>query len=53
MSMRFQPWVNLSLSLNYDGIRLPDPHPDADLWLVPPRIDVTFTMSIFWSTLVQ
>ncbi|MGW8315083.1 MAG: hypothetical protein ACWGNV_05740, partial [Bacteroidales bacterium] len=53
MSMRFQPWVNLSLALNYDGIRLPDPHPDADLWLVTPRIDITFTKSIFWSTLVQ
>jgi len=53
MSMRFQPWVVLSLALNYDGIRLPEPHADADLWLVTPRIDVTFTKSLFWSTLVQ
>jgi hypothetical protein len=53
MSMRFQPWVNLSLALNYDGIRLPEPHADADLWLVTPRIDITFTKSLFWSTLVQ
>lgn len=50
---RIQPWAQFSLSLNYDGIRLPDPHPDADLWLLTPRVDVTFTKSIFWSTLVQ
>lgn len=50
---RIQPWARFSLSLNYDGLRLPDPHPDANLWLVTPRIDVTFTKSIFWSTLVQ
>ncbi len=53
MGMRFQPWVVLSLAMNYDGIRLPEPHADADLWLVSPRIDITFTRSIFWSTLVQ
>lgn len=53
VSMRFQPWVVLSLALNYDGIRLPEPYSDADLWLVSPRVDVTFTRSLFWSTLVQ
>jgi hypothetical protein len=53
ISMRFQPWVVLSLALNYDRIRLPEPYADADLWLVTPRIDVTFTKALFWSTLVQ
>lgn len=33
--------------------RLPDPHPDADYWLLTPKVDVTFTKSLFWSTLVQ
>lgn len=53
LSLRMQPWVMMSFALNYDGIRLPDPHPDADLWLVSPKIDVTFSKSLFWSTLVQ
>jgi len=52
-SFRIQPWVLFSLGLNYDGIRLPDPYPDADLWLITPKIDVTFSKSVFWSTLVQ
>ncbi|MEM9001594.1 MAG: DUF5916 domain-containing protein [Bacteroidota bacterium] len=53
MSLRLQPKVFLSLSLNYDSISLPDPFPSADIWLVSPRINITFNKSIFWSTLVQ
>ncbi len=53
LAYRFQPWVSLSIDLNYDQIRLPDPHPDADYWLVTPRVDVTFSKSLFWSTLIQ
>ncbi len=52
-SFRIQPWVLFSLGFNYDGIRLPDPYPDADLWLITPKVDVTFSKSVFWSTLVQ
>lgn len=50
---RVQPWAQFTLGVNYDGIRLPDPYADADIWLVTPRIDVTFSKSLFWSTLVQ
>jgi hypothetical protein len=39
--------------MNYNSIRLPDPYPDADLWLLSPKIDITFSKSLFWSTLVQ
>lgn len=53
MSLRLQPKVFLSLGLNYDSIKLPDPYESADIWLVSPRINITFNKSIFWSTLVQ
>ena len=53
MTLRFQPKVFLSLVLNYDQIRLPDPYASADIWLISPKIDVTFSKSIFWSTLIQ
>lgn len=53
ISFRIQPWVLLGLNLNFDGINLPDPYPNANLWLVTPIIDVTFSKSVFWSTLVQ
>jgi len=53
MTLRFQPKVFLSLVLNYDQITLPDPYASADIWLISPKIDVTFSKSIFWSTLIQ
>ena len=53
VAYRVQPWAQFSLNINYDGIRLPVPYPSADLWLFTPRIDVTFSKSLFWTTLVQ
>ncbi|WP_411031597.1 DUF5916 domain-containing protein [Spongiimicrobium sp. 3-5] len=53
MRLRLQPKVFLSLALNYDSINLPNPFPSADLWLISPRINLTFSKSVFWSTLVQ
>lgn len=53
MSLRLQPKVFLSLDLNYDNIALPAPFPSADIWLISPRINITFSKSIFWSSLIQ
>ena len=53
LNYRWQPWANFSVAVNYDKILLPDPYPSADLWLVSPRAEVTFSKSLFWSTLVQ
>jgi hypothetical protein len=53
LTFRFQPWVSLSLNTRYDAIRLPEPHSNADYWLVTPKIDVTLSKSVFWATLVQ
>ncbi len=53
MSLRLQPTVFLSLGMNYNSIQLPEPYESADLWLLSPRINITFNKSVFWSTLVQ
>lgn len=53
LGYRFQPWANISLGLNYDGIRLPDPYADADIWLATARTEITFSKSLFWNTLIQ
>lgn len=53
ISMRFQPKMFFSLNFNYDKISLPDPHPSADIWLISPKFDITFSRTLFWSTLVQ
>ena len=52
-SYRLQPYFVASAQLNYDNIDLPGPFPDASIWLVGPRFDVTFNKKLFWTTLVQ
>ena len=51
MRVRLQPKVTFGLDLQYDHIELPAPFSRTDLWLVSPRVNITFNKSIFWSTL--
>ena len=53
LAWRIQPKFSGSLQVNYDKINLPDPYPDASIWLIGPKIDLTFNKSIFWSTFIQ
>lgn len=45
--------ANISMNFNYARIRMPGPQSDADLVLVGPRIDLTFTKNLFWTTFIQ
>ncbi len=53
LAWRIQPKFSGSLQVNYDRINLPNPYPDASIWLIGPKIDLTFNKSIFWSTFIQ
>lgn len=50
---RFQPRVLSSIATNYNHIQLPEPWNNTHLWLVGPRVDVTFTNSLYFSALAQ
>ncbi len=50
---RFQPFVSITLSTSYNHIELPQPWNTVDFWLVGPRIDVTFTNKLFFTTFLQ
>jgi hypothetical protein len=53
LAWRIQPKFSGSLQINYDKINLPGPYPDASIWLIGPKIDLTFNKSLFWSTFIQ
>ncbi|NND50926.1 MAG: carbohydrate binding family 9 domain-containing protein [Flavobacteriaceae bacterium] len=53
LNYRIQPYFSTSIQVNYDNINLPDPYPDASIWLIGPRIDVTFNKKLFWATFIQ
>lgn len=53
LTYRYQPLGQITLDFNYSYINLPDPHATASLFLIGPRIDVTFTKSLFLTTFIQ
>lgn len=52
-TFRLQPKAVISLRVNHNRIRLPDPYPNANFWLVSSKLNITFSKSIFWSTIFQ
>jgi hypothetical protein len=50
---RFQPYVKLSMNFNYTDMDLPAPYERTKYLLVGPKVDVTFTDKLFWTTFVQ
>jgi hypothetical protein len=50
---RFQPYVGINLSANYNDILLPAPWGRTTFWLVGPRLDLTFTNTLFLTAFAQ
>ncbi len=53
ISYRMQPYGEVSLDGSANFIRLPSPYASANLYLIGPRLDFSFTKSLFLSTIVQ
>ena len=50
---RFQPFVNIAVATNYNHIDLPQPWGINDFWLIGPRVDLTLTNKLFFTTFLQ
>ncbi len=50
---RYQPYGVFSLDLNYNRIVLPAPYTSADIYLVGPRVDLTLTRTVFFTSFFQ
>ncbi|MEM1409041.1 MAG: hypothetical protein AAGG59_19810, partial [Bacteroidota bacterium] len=59
LNYRYQPFLNLSLALDYNFIDLPqttdlsEVSGKEEFWLVSPRVDLTFTDKLFLTTFAQ
>lgn len=53
LGYRFQPYVNIAINTTYTDLRLPQPYGDTRFWLVGPRVDVTFTNTLYFTSYVQ
>ena len=50
---RYQPFGSIDLRFNYQYINLPKPYASRGLFLIGPRIDLTFSKSVFLTTFLQ
>ncbi|MFN7119637.1 MAG: DUF5916 domain-containing protein [Saprospiraceae bacterium] len=53
LTYRYQPYGNISLRFDYNDLQLPANYGAEQLFLVGPRIDLTFTDKLFLTTFVQ
>lgn len=53
INFRKQPWGIFSLTAQYDHIVMPEGYKDVELLLLSPRVDLSFTKSLFFTTFVQ
>ncbi len=53
LQYRYQPFGSIDLRFSYQYIDLPEPYASTALFLIGPRIDFTFTKSIFLTTFLQ
>jgi Domain of unknown function (DUF5916)/Carbohydrate family 9 binding domain-like len=53
LSYRYQPYGVFSIDASYNNIALPEGYNSAKLWLVGPKMDLSFTKNVFLTTLLQ
>lgn len=53
VTYRYQPYGFVSLNYSYNHVNLSSPFKEVDIWLIGPRIDVTFSKKVFLTTFIQ
>ena len=53
LTYRFQPFGFVALNYSYNYVKLAEPFVPKHIWLIGPRIDVTFTKELFLTTFIQ
>lgn len=53
LSYRYQPYGSLSLTVNYNDLQLGQPYGSADFLLIRPRLDLTLSTKLFFTSVWQ
>lgn len=53
LNMRYQPYGNVSLLIDYNRLNLAEGYGKEQLFLIGPRVDLTFTDKLFLTTYMQ
>lgn len=50
---RRQPWGNFALGFELNDLRFPEPYGRTQLLLISPKVEISFTRYLFWTTFLQ
>lgn len=50
---RKQPWVNFEIRFEYTKLAFPFPYGETTLFLIAPKIEISFSNTMFWTTFLQ
>lgn len=53
VNYRYQPYGSISMVASYNYLDLPEPWGENSFLLIGPKVDITFTRSLFFTTFVQ
>jgi len=53
LTYRYQPYGFISVDFAWNKIDMPKPYNSTTLWLIAPRVDLTLSRSVFWTTFFQ
>ena len=53
VTYRYQPYLNMTVNFSYNDINLPAPFERAKFLLIGPKLDLTLSDKVFFSTFVQ
>lgn len=53
INYRVQPYGSIAIVTAYNNIKMPGPYNSAELILIGPRLDFTFTDKLFFTSLIQ
>ena len=53
VTYRYQPYLNLTLNFSYTDINLPGSFERSKFWLLGPKLDLTLSDKVFFSSFVQ
>lgn len=53
LTYRYKQYGTIALDVNYNYIKLEEPFVPTNLWLIGPRLDLTFSKTLFLTTFVQ
>lgn len=53
VNYRIQPWGNFAIMVQQTRLKFPEPYGNDNLFLIAPRVEISFSNNVFWTTFLQ